>query len=50
MLKSNVVNFPGCNVSALVTKKVTSHRLFRIIQESFINTMNIINQSRKGTK
>ena len=38
--------FPVSIVSAIERKKVTSHRLFRVIQASFINTIHTINQSR----
>lgn len=37
MLSSNIVEFPAGNTSAIVTKKVTSYCLVRIIQASLTN-------------
>jgi len=42
-------NFPAGKAAAMLIKVVTSHRLYRIIQASIINTTQNINKSRKCT-
>jgi len=49
MLKSNIIKIPASEEAVILTKLVTSLLLFRLIQVSGINTIHIINQSRRCT-